>query len=89
MSYDLSEVSAVEREITLPSDGTYFVTAPHWRHSYVGHIRGDTTTLFTSRGWWGYDTETLVRDGARFLKDGRDYRDPDATPTTPDSGAGR
>ena len=60
----------------LPSDGTYLVTCKRWEHSYVGHVKGDKTTLFTEHGKWiNYDTETLVNDGGRFLQDGKDYRD--------------
>jgi hypothetical protein len=58
-----------------PSDGAYFVTSRRWERSYIGHVRGDTTTLFTESGTWvNYDTKTLVNDGARFLQNGKDYR---------------
>jgi hypothetical protein len=39
----------------LPPDGAYFVTAPHWEKSYVGHVKADHTALFHSvlTGWEG------------------------------------
>lgn len=61
--------------VQLPPDGAYFVTAKHWQNSYVGHVKGEVTKLFYKGEWWKYDTETLVNDKARFLQDGRDYRE--------------
>ena len=60
---------------SMPPDGAYFITAPHWHRSYVGHVKSDVTALWHSGKWWTYDTETLVGDRARFLQDGKDFRD--------------
>ena len=59
----------------LPPDGACFLSAPHWKNSYVGHVKGEVTTLWHGGKWWSCDTETLVGDKARFLRDGKDYRD--------------